>query len=154
MNDGVFHLRRISVKFPEHFYNLYLFMCSEMFHCLRNKKQLNIWNATKLNGIHERKQEKIYKTKRNFIFDETKRNEISLFFCFAKQTKFRETILLFRIVSCFAKQKKGSEMETLIMYIKVIVDQEHCLNVVFIERRCRHSWFIFFKLMYIYCTVE
>jgi hypothetical protein len=65
-------------------------------------------------GIDETKPEKVYETKRNFTLDETKRNEISLFFCFAKQAKFRETSFLFRIVSCFAKQKKGSEMETLL----------------------------------------
>jgi hypothetical protein len=45
-----------------------------------------------------RNQTKI--TKRNFTFDETKRNKISLF-------------ILFCFVSCFAKQKKGCEMETL-----------------------------------------
>jgi hypothetical protein len=46
---------------------------------------------------------KIYETKRNFTLDETKRNEISLFFCFAKQAKFRETSFLFRIVSCWGQ---------------------------------------------------
>jgi hypothetical protein len=77
-----------------------------MFHWLRNAKQLNIWNETKLNEIHETKPDKIYETKRNFTFYETKRNEISVFCGFAEQAKFRETIFLFRIVSCFAKQKR------------------------------------------------
>jgi hypothetical protein len=38
--------------------------------------------------------------------------------CFAKQAKFRETRVVFRFVSCFAKQKKGCEMETLIFVVK------------------------------------
>jgi hypothetical protein len=37
-------------------------------------KQLNIRNNTKVNGIHETKPDKVYETKRNFTFDETKRN--------------------------------------------------------------------------------
>jgi hypothetical protein len=54
-------------------------------------------------------------TKRNKILLFTKRNETKFrrLFCFAKQAKFRETILLFCFVSCFAKQKKRCEMETL-----------------------------------------
>jgi hypothetical protein len=68
-----------------------------------------------VNGIHETKPDKVYETKRNFTFDETKRNETKFrcILCFAKQAKFRETIFLFRFVSCFAKHKNGSEMETL-----------------------------------------
>jgi hypothetical protein len=73
-------------------------MQQQLFHWLRNAKQLNIWNITKVNRIDKTKPDKIYETKRNFTFDETKQNEISLFFV------FRETILLFRFVSCFAKQ--------------------------------------------------
>jgi hypothetical protein len=96
---------------------------------LRNAKQLNIWNETKLDGIHETKPGKIYETKpgkiyetkRNFTIGETKRNEISLFFGFAKQAKFRETVFLFRIVSCFAKHKKRSEMETLATIVEVFI---------------------------------
>jgi hypothetical protein len=63
---------------------------------------------------NETSKKKIYETKRNFTFDETKRNETKFrcLFWFAKQAKFRETICLFRFVSCFAKQKKGCEMET------------------------------------------
>jgi hypothetical protein len=47
-------------------------------------------------------------TKRNKILHLTKQNETKFrsLFCFAKQAKFRETILLFRFVLCFAKQKK------------------------------------------------
>jgi hypothetical protein len=52
-------------------------------------------------------------TKRNEILlltkqNETKQNEIC-FCCFAKQGKFRETIFLFRFVSCFKKQKKDAK---------------------------------------------
>jgi hypothetical protein len=58
-----------------------------------------------------KKQGKIYETKRNFTFDETKRNETKFrcLFCFTKQAKFCETILLFRFVLCFAKQKKDAK---------------------------------------------
>jgi uncharacterized membrane protein len=49
-------------------------MQQQLFHSLRNAKQLNIHNLTKVNGIHETKLEKIYETKRNFTFHETKRN--------------------------------------------------------------------------------
>jgi hypothetical protein len=48
----------------------------------------------------------------------TKQNEAKRNFAvfgFAKQAKFRETSFMFRFVSCFAKQKKGCEMETLCM---------------------------------------
>jgi hypothetical protein len=48
--------------------------------------------------------------KRNFTFDEKKRNYISLFL-FRKTSKISQNFFLFRIVACFAK--KGSEMETL-----------------------------------------
>jgi hypothetical protein len=66
-------------------------------------------------GFTKWNQKKNYETKQNFTFDETKRNETKFrcFLCFAKQAKFHETIFLFRFVSCFAKQKKGCEMETL-----------------------------------------
>jgi hypothetical protein len=71
-------------------------------------------------GFTKWNHEKIYDTKRNFTIYETKRNETKrnetkfrCFLGFAKQAKFRETVLLFRFVSCFAKQKKGCEMETL-----------------------------------------
>jgi hypothetical protein len=87
-------------------------MQQQLFHSLRNAKQLNIRNLTKVNGIYETKLEKIYETKWNFTYHETKRNEmkrneISLFFVFC------ETTFLFRFVLCFAKQKKWCEMETL-----------------------------------------
>jgi hypothetical protein len=75
-------------------------MQQQLFHSLRNAKQLNIRNLTKVNGIHETKLEKIYETKRNFNLHETKRNETKFrcFLCFAKQAKFRETTFLFRFV--------------------------------------------------------
>jgi hypothetical protein len=68
-------------------------MQQQLFHSLRNAKQLNIRNVTKVNGTYERKLEKNYETKRNFTFYETKRNETKFrsFLCFAKQAKFRET---------------------------------------------------------------
>jgi hypothetical protein len=86
-------------------------MQQQLFHSLRNAKQLKIRNVTKVNGTHEVKLEKIYETKRNFTFYETKRNETKFrsFLCFAKQAKFRETTCLFRFVSCFAKQKKEAK---------------------------------------------
>jgi hypothetical protein len=49
-------------------------MQQQLFHWLINAKQLNIRNITKVKGIQETKPEKIYETKRNFTFDETKRN--------------------------------------------------------------------------------
>jgi hypothetical protein len=59
----------------------------QLFHWLRSSKQLNICNLTKVNGIHETKTDKIYETKRNFTFDETKRNEISLFLLFRETSE-------------------------------------------------------------------
>jgi hypothetical protein len=47
----------------------------QLFHWLRSAKQLNVWNLTKVNGIHVTKTDKIYETKRNLIFDETKQNK-------------------------------------------------------------------------------
>jgi hypothetical protein len=49
-------------------------MQQQLFHSLRNAKQLNIRNLTKVNRIHETKLEKIYETKQNFTFHETKLN--------------------------------------------------------------------------------
>jgi hypothetical protein len=94
-------------------------MQQQLFYSLRNAKQLNIRNLTKVNGIHETKLEKIYETKWNFNFHETKQNETKFccFLYFAKQAKFRKTTSLFRFVSCFAKQKKWCEMETLLIMI-------------------------------------
>jgi hypothetical protein len=91
-----------------------------LFDWLRNEKQkqLNIRNDTKVNGIHETKPDIVYETKRNFTFYETKRNEISLFLCFAKQAKFRETTFLFRFVSCFAKQKKDAKWKPYLFIYK------------------------------------
>jgi hypothetical protein len=110
-----------GIAFLVHFHNvleLNTKMQQQWFHWLRNAKQQNICSLTKVNGIHETKQEKNYETKQNLTSDETKRNETKFccFYCFAKQAKFRETNVLFRFVSCFAKQKKGCEMETLILY--------------------------------------
>jgi hypothetical protein len=86
-------------------------MQQELFNWLRKAKQLNIWNVTKENEIRGPKPDTNYETKRNFTFDETKQNETKFrgLFCFAKQAKFRETIFLFRFVSCFAKQKKDAK---------------------------------------------
>jgi hypothetical protein len=89
-------------------------MQQELFHWLRNAKQLNILNLTKENEIHETKQDKNYETKRNFTFDETKRNEVSLFILFRETSEISRNCFLFRFVSCFAKQKKGCEMETIL----------------------------------------
>jgi general stress protein 26 len=61
-------------------------MQQQLFYLLRNMKHLNIWNLTKVNGIHKKKPEKAYETKRNFTYDETK---LRCFLCFAKQAKFR-----------------------------------------------------------------
>jgi hypothetical protein len=60
-------------------------------------------------GFTKENKEKF--TKRNEILLLTKQNETKFrcLFCFAKQAKFRETILLFRFVSCFAKQKKDAK---------------------------------------------
>jgi hypothetical protein len=90
-------------------------MQQQLFHSLRNAKQLNIGNITKVNRIHDTKLEKKLRNETKFYLsrNETKGNKISLFLCFAKQAKFRETAFLFRFVSCFAKQKKGCERETL-----------------------------------------
>jgi hypothetical protein len=78
---------------------------------------IDIWNVTEVNGIHEAKTGKKLRNETKFYFwrNKTKRNEISLFFLFREtyHTKFRETIFWFRFVSCFAKQKKWCEMETL-----------------------------------------
>jgi hypothetical protein len=93
-------------------------MQQQLFHSLRNAKQLNIRNVTKVNGTHKMKLEKIYETKQNFTFYETKRNEtkrnFSQFFVFRETSKISRNNFLFRFVLCFAKQKKGSEMETLV----------------------------------------
>jgi hypothetical protein len=62
-------------------------MQQQLFHSLRNAKQLNICNVTKVNGTHEMKLEKIYETKRNFTFYETKRNEILQFFVFRETSE-------------------------------------------------------------------
>jgi hypothetical protein len=84
----------------------------------RNAKQQNISNLTKENEIHETKPEKNYETKQNFTFDDTKgnktkQNEISLFILFRETSEISRNNFLFRFVSCFAKQRKGCEMEIL-----------------------------------------
>jgi hypothetical protein len=66
-------------------------------------------------GFTKLKQKKNYETKRNFSFDETKRNETKFrcFYCFTKQAKFRETIFCFALF-CVSRNKKVCEMETLL----------------------------------------
>jgi hypothetical protein len=68
------------------FWNWTLKCNKKLFHWLRNAKQLNIRNLTKVNVIHETKQEKNYGRNEILLLkkqNEKKRNEISLFFCFA-----------------------------------------------------------------------
>jgi hypothetical protein len=48
-------------------------MQEQLFHWLKNAKQLNIRNVTKVNGIHETKPVKF--TKRNEILPLTKQKE-------------------------------------------------------------------------------
>jgi hypothetical protein len=73
----------------------------------RNAKQLNISNLTKENEIHETEPQNNYEMKRNFTFDETKRNFAVYFVSrnkqnFAKQFfvslcfVFRETMKMMR----------------------------------------------------------
>jgi hypothetical protein len=81
-------------------------MCSERFHWLRSAKQLNIWNETKLNGIHETKPEKMYETKRNFTYDETKRNEISLFFVSRNKRNFAKQFVCFALFRVSRNKKR------------------------------------------------
>jgi hypothetical protein len=158
----VLQYEAFGIAFLAHFHNileLNIKMQQQLFHWLRNAKQINIWNLTKVNGIHETKQEKNYETKRNFTYDETKRNETKFrcIYCFAKQAKFRETNLLFRFVSCFAKQKKGCEMETLVGKTKPWIESPNkkysvygyselfpanaFLTILLAENRwCAHLW--------------
>jgi hypothetical protein len=88
-------------------------MQQQLFHSLRNAKQLNIRNLTKVNGIHETKLKKIYETKRNFTFHETKRNEILLFFVFCETSKISRNNFFVSLCFVFRETKKWCEMETL-----------------------------------------
>jgi hypothetical protein len=102
------------IGFMANFHNnleLNIKMQQELFHWLRNAKQLNIWNLTKENEIHETKADKNYETKRNFTFDETKRNETKFrcLFCFAKQAKFRETVFCFALFRVSRNKKKDAK---------------------------------------------
>jgi hypothetical protein len=86
-------------------------MQQQLFYSLRNAKQLNIRNLTKANGIHETKLEKIYETKRNFTFHETKRNEmkrnkISLFFVFRITSEISRNNFFVSLCFVFRKTKK------------------------------------------------
>jgi hypothetical protein len=74
-----------------------------------NAKQLNIWNLTKVNGIHETKPEKI--TKRNEILllmkqNETKRNEISLFLLFRETSEISRNNFVVSLCFVFREIKK------------------------------------------------
>jgi hypothetical protein len=90
------------IGFMANFHNnleLNIKMQQELFHWLRNAKQLN--NLTKENEIHETKPDKNYETKRNFTFDETqpnetKQNKTSLFILFRKTSKISQNSFLFR----------------------------------------------------------
>jgi hypothetical protein len=72
----------------------------------QNAKQLNIWNLTKVNGIHVTKQENKYETKRNFTFYETKRNEISLFLLFRETSEISRNKFFVSLCFVFRETKK------------------------------------------------
>jgi hypothetical protein len=76
-------------------------MQQQLFHSLRNAKQLNIRNITKVNGTHEMKPE-------------TKRNEISQFFVFRETSEISRNNFFVSLCFVFRETKKGSEMETLV----------------------------------------
>jgi hypothetical protein len=96
-------------------------MQQQLFHWLRNSKQINIWNLTKVNGIHETKQEKNYETKRNFTSDETKRNEISLYLLFQETSEILWNKFVVLLCFVFCETKKGCEMETLSINIRAVL---------------------------------
>jgi hypothetical protein len=87
-------------------------MQHQLFRWLRNAKQLNIWNLTKVNGIHETKQEKKYETKFYFWRNKTKRNEISLFLLFRETSEISRNKFVVSLCFVFRETKKGCEMET------------------------------------------
>jgi fumarate reductase subunit C len=92
-----------------HFHNILemnIKMQQQLFHWLRNAKQLNIRNLTEVNGIHETKQEKNYETKRNFTSDETKRNKISLFLLFRETSKISRNKFFVSLCFVFRETKK------------------------------------------------
>jgi hypothetical protein len=102
----------LGIAFLAHFHNileLNIKMQQQLFHWLRNTKQLNIWNLTKVNGIHETKQETNYEMKRNFTSDETKRNEISLFLLFRETSKI--TRIKFFVLLCFVFRETKKRMQ-------------------------------------------
>jgi hypothetical protein len=92
-------------------------MQQQFFHWLRNAKQLNILNRTKVNGIPETKPEKNYETKRNFTLtkqNETKRN--FAVFCVSRNKQNFTKQFFVSLCFVFRETKKGCEMETLPKY--------------------------------------
>jgi hypothetical protein len=83
-------------------------MQQQLFHSLRNAKQLNIRNLTKVNGIHETKLEKIYETKRKFTFHENKLNETKFrCFCVSRNKRnFAKQLFCFAFFR-FSRNKKN-----------------------------------------------
>jgi hypothetical protein len=81
-----------------------------VFHWLRNAEQLIIWNLRKVNGIHERKQDKNYETKRNFTFDETKRNEtkrnFAVYFVSRNKRNFAKQFFCFALFRVSRNKKR------------------------------------------------
>jgi hypothetical protein len=85
----------------------------QMFHWLRNGKQINIWNLTKVNGIHERKPLEIYETKRNFPFYETKRNgtkrNFAVFVVSRNKRNFAKQTFCFALFRVSRNKKKDAK---------------------------------------------
>jgi hypothetical protein len=93
-------------------------MQQQLFHSLRNAKQqtTKYKNLTKVNGIHETKLEKIYETKRNLNFHETKRNETKrnfAVFVFRETSEISRNNFFVSLCFVFRETKKWCEMETL-----------------------------------------
>jgi hypothetical protein len=86
-------------------------MQQELFHSLRNAKQINMWNFTKKIRFTKRNQKKIAKWNKILLLTKQNETKFRCLFCFAKQAKFRETIFCF----VFRETKKGCEMETLVL---------------------------------------
>jgi hypothetical protein len=107
---------RENVLLSQEWWSFFFISVGFQLNVLRNAKQLNIWNETKLNGIHETKPEKIYGTKRNFTYNETKQN-FAVFL-------FRETSEILRnnlfVLHCFlfreTKKRKRNGNPTLKRY--------------------------------------
>jgi hypothetical protein len=88
-------------------------MQQELFHRLRNAKQLNIWNLTKDNEIREPKPDKNYETKRNYPFDETKHNEtkrnFAVYFVSQNKRNFAKQLFCFALFRVSRNKKKDAK---------------------------------------------